>query len=44
MLAAFLPSLWAVHIADGVLSGPWVIGGCALAGLVCRSQTWTRVN
>src|SRR6516225_6479156 len=26
--------LWAVHISDGVLSAPWLVGGFALAGLL----------
>src|SRR5262245_32010012 len=26
--------LWAVHIADGLLSPPWLVGGFVLAGLL----------
>jgi cobalt/nickel transport system permease protein len=29
-----LPPLWAVHIADAVLSWPWLVGGFALAALL----------
>jgi cobalt/nickel transport system permease protein len=32
--------LWAVHIADGVLTLPWLVGGFALAGLVAAWGTY----
>lgn len=30
-----MPSLWAVHILDGILSWPWWVGGFVLAGVLC---------
>ena len=31
---AYLPTLLAVHISDGVLTWPWLVGGFVLAGLL----------
>ena len=30
----YLPPLLAVHISDGVLTWPWLVGGFVLAGLL----------
>jgi cobalt/nickel transport system permease protein len=40
MLAALHSPLWAVHIADGVLSGPWLAAGFAGAALLALIGTW----
>jgi cobalt/nickel transport system permease protein len=32
--------LWAVHISDGVLAGPWLTGGFALAGLLVLAAAY----
>jgi cobalt/nickel transport system permease protein len=32
--------LWAVHIADGVLTWPWLAGGFALIGLLALLASW----
>src|SRR5690242_289026 len=33
-------SLWAVHISDGVLTGPWLAGGFVLAGVLALLGAW----
>ncbi len=35
----FIP-LWAVHISDGVLAGPWWVGGFAVAALLALLASW----
>jgi cobalt/nickel transport system permease protein len=32
--------LWAVHLSDGILAGPWLLGGFALAGLLMLLGAW----
>jgi cobalt/nickel transport system permease protein len=32
--------LWAVHISDGVLTGPWLVGGFALAAALALVGAW----
>ncbi|MBV9123048.1 MAG: cobalt transporter CbiM, partial [Planctomycetes bacterium] len=32
--------LWAVHISEGVLTGPWVTGGFVVAGLLALVGAW----
>lgn len=39
MLAPELP-LWAVHISDGVLDWPWLVGGFVVAGLLAFVGAW----
>src|SRR5688500_7340923 len=35
-----IPSLFALHIADGVLTAPWLAGGWLLAALLCLLGAW----
>lgn len=30
-MTSVIPQLWAAHISDGVLAGPWIVGGFVLA-------------
>lgn len=39
MLTPLLP-LWAVHISDGVLTWPWLLGGFVVAGLLALIACW----
>jgi ABC-type Co2+ transport system permease subunit len=32
--------LWAVHLSDGVLSWPWLLGGFVLSGVLCLVAAW----
>lgn len=32
--------LWAVHVSDGVLSGPWLVLGFVVAGLLALLASW----
>src|SRR5437588_9406630 len=40
MLPFSLQTLWAVHISDGVLTGPWLGGGFVLAALLVFFGAW----
>lgn len=35
-----IPTVWAVHISDGVLTTPWLCGGFALAALLAVVGAW----
>jgi len=40
MFGCCLPPLFAVHVADGVLAGSWVLGGWVVAGLLAFWGAW----
>jgi cobalt/nickel transport system permease protein len=40
VIPASLDLLWAVHISDGVLAGPWLAGGFVVAGLLAVLGAW----
>lgn len=39
-MIALTTSLWAVHIADGMLSWPWLLAGFVVAGLLAAIAGW----
>src|SRR5262245_12046063 len=39
-MEALVSSLWAVHIADGILDWPWLLAGFAVAGLLTLLACW----